>query len=172
MNKTFMTGRKGLAIPLVLGFIFVAMIMGTTLLFLSRSRGADTVRTVGRFQHQHLTQMGINEALAIIKPLRISEIIAKRGVEWNFRTAERTFGNAVGWCEVQVKTRGKSELDITSVGCWQDRDSPPRRRGFSCLARYRENRTSESSRYSTTVKIEGEWTVENFKEDLSQLAPE
>ncbi|PKL43448.1 MAG: hypothetical protein CVV41_10340 [Candidatus Riflebacteria bacterium HGW-Riflebacteria-1] len=158
--------RAGMAIPMVLGFIFVATILGTTLLFLSKTRGADTVRTIGRFQHQHLTQSGLSEALAIIKPMRISELIANRGVQWNFNTVQQNFGNAVGWCEVTVKTRGSSELEIVSTGCWQDRDSPLLRRSFSCVARYSETRSTESNLYLTMVKINGEWKVGNFSEEL------
>lgn len=158
--------RHGMAIPMVLGFIFVATILGTTLLFLSKTRGADTVRTIGRFQHQHLTQSGLSEALAKIKPLRISEVIAKHGVQWNFSTPQQTFGNAVGWCEVAVKTVGDSEFEIISTGCWQDRDSPPQRRSFSCVARYRETRNTESNIYRTMVKIHGEWKVGKFSEEL------
>jgi len=164
--------RAGMAIPLVLGFIFVATILGTTLLFLSKTRGADTVRTVGRFQHLHLTQMGISEALGIIKPLRITEVIAKRGPRWSFNTPQQEFGNATGWCEVKVETRGESELEITSTGCWQERGAPLRRRSFSCVAHYRENRDSDSNRYRTIVKIEGEWKVGKFSEELTESASE
>ncbi|PKL48604.1 MAG: hypothetical protein CVV42_09025 [Candidatus Riflebacteria bacterium HGW-Riflebacteria-2] len=167
MKKTYHR-KAGMAIPLVLGFIFVATILGSTLLFLSKSRGADTVRTIGRFQHQHLTQMGVSEALAIIKPMRISEVIAKRGPNWSFNTAQQEFGNATGWCEVKVETRGDSELEISSVGCWQERGAPPRRRGFSCVARYSETRDSDSNRYRTVVKIEGEWKVGRFREELPE----
>ncbi|KAF1080323.1 MAG: hypothetical protein GQF41_3491 [Candidatus Rifleibacterium amylolyticum] len=164
--------RAGMAIPLVLGFIFVATILGTTLLFLSKTRGADTIRTVGRFQHQHLTQAGISEALGIIKPLRITEVIAKRGPRWDFNTPQQEFGNATGWCEVEVETRGENELHITSTGCWQERGAPLRRRSFSCAARYNETRSSESSRYNTMVKIEGEWKIGRFQEAQPERAEE
>ncbi|OGK10277.1 MAG: hypothetical protein A2W80_08330 [Candidatus Riflebacteria bacterium GWC2_50_8] len=160
--------RHGMAIPMVLGFIFVATILGTTLLFLSKTRVADTVRTVGRFQHQHLTQSGLSEALAIIKPLRISEVIAKRGPQWTINTPQQNFGNALGWCEVTVKTIGDSELKIISTGCWQERDSLPVRRSFSCSARYTEARSTESSIYRTIVKINGEWKVGDFSEELPE----
>lgn len=170
--KNTQKASSGMAIPLVLGFIFVATLLGTTLLFLSKTRGADTIRTVGRFQHQHLTQMGVSEALAIIKPLRMTEVIAKRGPRWRFNTSQQEFGNATAWCEVKVETRGESELEITSTGFWQERDAPPRRRSFSCVARYNETRGSDSNGYRTLVKIEGEWKVGRFSEELPESAGE
>lgn len=164
--KTLYGKKRGMAIPLVLGFVLVSTLLGTTLLFLSKNRGADAVRTVGRFQHWHMTQMGLSQALATIKTMRFSEIIAKKGLEWSFNTGHEKFGKADGWCEVKVKTRGDSEVEITSTGCWQDHNSPLRRRSFSCTARYHETRNTESSRYSTMVKIEGEWKISRFSEDI------
>lgn len=161
-----------MAIPLVLGFILVATLLGTTLLFLSKTRGADMIRIVGRFQHQHLTQMGISEALAIIKPLRITEVIAKRGPSWGFNTSHNQYGKATGWCEVKIETRGESELVITSTGIWQEPSAPPRRRKFSCVARYNETRSSDSNGYHTQVRIEGEWKIALFRERLPEANEE
>jgi hypothetical protein len=155
----------GMAIPMVLGFILVATILGSTLIFMTRTKGADVHRTVSRFQHIHVTQIGLIEALAIIKPMRMNELISKRGTEWELKVAPQAYGTASGWSVVKVKTRGSGKLEISSTGYWQDKNSEPVLRNLSCLATYEESLVTTEGRYGTNVNIQGSWKVDRFKED-------
>lgn len=159
--------KQGMAIPMVLGFILIATILGTSLLFMSRTRGSESHRNVGRLQLIHITQLGLHEALVLIKPFRITEIIKKRGPEWQLKTVKLQYGRATAWCEVQVKTRGSSELEIESVGHWLEKGAPEQKRSISCRARYAEKISEDAGRrFSTNVKIEGEWKLESFVESM------
>lgn len=157
--------NKGMAIPLVLGFILVTTILGTSLLFLSRTRGSESHKNIGRLQIIHVSQMGLQKALAAIKPLRMTEYMSQRGQEWKFKTSQMQYGRAVSWCEVTVKTRGINELEIESIGHWLEKGAPARKSAIACRARYKEIISKESAgRFSTITKIEGEWKIENFVE--------
>ncbi len=160
---------RGMAIPMVLGFILVATILGSSLIFMSRNTGNDSHRNVGRLQLINITQQGLHEALVIIKPMRITEIIAKKGPSWEFKTSKIQYGRAVAWCEVKVKTLGSSELEIESIGHWQEKSGGIQKKKVSCRARYKETiRESSGRHFSTNVEIEGEWKIEGFVENLDE----
>lgn len=154
---------------MVMGFILVATILGSSLIFMSRNTGNDSHRNVGRLQLINITQLGLHEALVIIKPMRITEIIAKKGPAWEFKTSKHYFAKAVAWSEVKVKTLGTSELEIESTGHWQEKSGAIQKKTVVCRARYKETiREIQGSRFSTIVEIEGEWKLEGFVENLSE----
>ena len=155
--------RAGLAIPVVLGFIMVAFLMGSTLVFMSRASVADSQRLLARLQHLHCAEMGINEALNRIKPKTLAELRQAHGPVWRFSLPERNFGKAVGWCDVAVHMRDGEGIRIVSVGKWRDQKlGTEKLRGFSCLARYREDRRLDEN---NRLIIIGEWKVDRFRED-------
>ncbi len=157
--------KQGMAIPLVLGFIVVSALLGSSLLFLSRTRNTNTHKNIGRLQLIHVAQMGLHEALVFIKPLRFSEFKTQKGDEWKFKTQIKNFGRASSWCEVCVKIGGYNRLEIESIGHWKEKNSSEQKKSFSCDARYSEKvTTGASSRFSSNTKIEGEWKLENFIE--------
>lgn len=157
------SGRNtGMAIPVVLGFIFVAMIFGSTMIFVSRARVADTKRNFNRLQHMHCTRMGINEALAVIKPMTLSEIITTRGENWSLIVPEQKFGKAISWCEVRIERKGKDELAISSTGFWKEGKAGPIKRICMCILRYMEERHPD--KYGKD-RIHGEWKALKFRED-------
>jgi type II secretory pathway component PulK len=158
-----MKHRKGMAIPLVLGFLFVAMILGATLIFTTRARTADTQKALIRLQHRHLTQSGLNLALSQIKPRRINELIENNGRSWKIITPREKFGKAEAWCEVRLKIRGENEILVRSDGYWHERGQKPKLQNFSCTATYREY---TNRHLSGRTRIHGEWKIRNFREDL------
>ncbi len=168
-NHPAPAGRKsGMAIPMVLGFVFVATIMGSTLIFLSRVSGSNTKKSTARLQHIHFAQMGITSALAAIKPMKISEIEKKHGRAWKIKMPQQKIGKDIGWYEVKIIPRGDKELQITSAGFWLEPGSQPMKRQFSCTGIYKETRTTEyASRFGTKVRVEGEWKFERFKESMA-----
>lgn len=148
--------RSGLAIPIVLAFIFVATILGSTLIFFSRTRGYDSSRSIQRLQLIHLAQVGLNEALSQIKPLRMQEIIDKKGREWRFKVPVQKFGRSEGLCEVQVKVQGTADLEIVSTGIWKEKGGNEQKLIMGARLGYYENSYYESG-YESRLKIESEW---------------
>lgn len=160
MKATLRTNR-GMAIALVLGFLLVAGVLGTTLLFVSRTKAADTQRTIARLQRSHIAQSGLIMALAEIKPKSLQEIISSKGKNWTLKTAATKFGKASGRCVVDVKTQGKDTLVISSTSYWSEGESGEKTLDISCIAIYSESQ--EMLQFGRT-RITGEWKIRRFRE--------
>ena len=155
-----MKPRQGMAIAVVLGFIFTALILGATLLFVSRAgvHEADTLQQ--RMQHFALAEAGLAEALAKIKIRPLRALIDEHGPRWTFSTAEQSFGKAKGQCRVSCRQKSDRELIITVDAEMATAKGPPRVLVWQCRARYREyqERTGRNR-----ILTRGRWTIEGFQ---------
>lgn len=159
--KVFFRANRGMAIALVLGFLLVAGILGTTLLFVSRSKAADTQRTIARLQRSHIAQSGLIMALAEIKPRSFEEVVASKGRNWTIKPPAAKFGKATGKCVVNVKVQGEDTLVINSTSFWSEGESKEQTLEISCIAIYSESQ--ETLQFGRT-RITGEWKVRRFRE--------
>lgn len=150
---------SGMAIALVLGFVFVAMIMGSTLIFVSRARIADSQRIYGRLQHFHVAHSGISAMLSRVKTKTFQEVKEEYGRKFDFQLPRTSFGNAEAWCEVSIEQAGDNTFKVVSRGFWDEPEIGVRMHGLTFDIEYDEQIVPFGR---NRRQIRGEWKIIRF----------
>jgi len=104
-----------MAIPMVLGLIVVAGMLGTTILMSGRVGSARVKHSIENLQLTHLAEAGINSGYARLKQ-EVSKGLPLEQIKINYFKIETPLKSGKGFFEGKIRYIGKGKFRITSTG--------------------------------------------------------
>ena len=164
---------KGMAIPLVLGMIVVAGILGSTIWLSGRVGNRRVNQTISRLQLNSLTEAGISRGFAKLK-LKLKKGGLLKKIEISPFTTSFSLKNGEGSCITKVEYIGKEKFKIVSTGnykAFKSRTSAERMMRISAIVDVRVSTVQVGyyhkkylKQYNCSFKIKNRQTYLNKKQ--------
>ncbi|MFZ2955485.1 MAG: hypothetical protein WA705_01115 [Candidatus Ozemobacteraceae bacterium] len=165
--------RPGMAIPMVLGLIVVAGILGSTLWMSGRVGATRANRSIDMLQLTHVAEAGITEGFLRLK----KDILQKKPFEQiriSDISREIPLERRTGMCEGKVVPLGSGRFRMTSKGWFQFPTGKPTSAGIMNLSAVAEVKVttvrdpSDSSRWIKHYRC----TLSEFKREEADFGQE